>query len=120
MRAFLLLVPVLFAACGPTASQREVLTQAKLEVARREPWARTALIFIENPNENYRFNWQVKAGAYDYTGYPHYSGLHMVPGTERELLFDPAGCLISYTDAHNPCLTSFYTTQTEVLMVPAK
>ena len=120
MRALLFLAPVVLAACGPTATQREVLIQSKVEVARREPWARNAVIFVENPDDNFRFDWKIRAGEYDFTGYPHYTGIHLVPGTERELRFTPAGCLMSYEDAHNPCLTPVVMTQTDVLIVPEK
>ena len=123
MRALLLLLPVVLAGCfAPStspATQRDILRQSKLEIDRREPWAGSAAIIVQNPDDFYRFSWHVKAGALDRSD-PHYSGIHFVPGTQRELRFTTAGCLTHYANTASPCLTPGSTTITEVRVIKEK
>lgn len=124
MRIFLFLLPVVLAGCSSFGSrsvtQREILKQSQVEIARREPWAANAAIFVENPGELSRLIWKVRAGAFDDSDYPHYKGIYLIPGTERELRFTRAGCLMSYSDRGNRCLTAVTSGQAEMLMVPEK
>lgn len=112
MRTIAFLLPVLLASCGQLVTQREILIRSKAEVAAREPWADTALLLVEGkPSAQegwFTWNgsfltWVVKAGAWDYSEYPSYRGLNVVPGTERELRFTRDGCLVSYTDRTGRC-----------------
>ena len=105
------LLPLVLAGCGGlstpryTATQREILTQAQVEVAAREPWAGSAAISVtQEPDEFLRRTWIIRAAAVDRNPGPHYSGTHYVPGTLRELRFTRAGCLIRYANRTNPCL----------------
>ena len=124
MRTLLFLLPVVLVGCSSFGSrpvtQREILKQSQVEIARREPWASDAAIFVENPGELSRMIWKVRAGAFDYSDYPHYKGIYFVPGTERELRFTRDGCLMSYADRGNRCRTAVTTAQAEMLMVPEK
>lgn len=124
MRTLLFLLPVVLAGCSSFGShsvtQREILRQSQVEIARREPWAPDAAIFVENPGELSRMIWKVRAGAFDYSDYPHYKGIYFVPGTERELRFTRDGCLMSYTDRASRCLTAVTTGQADLLTVPGK
>jgi hypothetical protein len=112
MRTLLLLpLPVLLASCGNLTTQREILIRAKAEVAAREPWSDTAVILVEQKPSAQEgwftwdgwFAWVVKAGAWDYSEYPSYRGINLVPGTERELRFTRDGCLLSYADRTGRC-----------------
>ncbi len=105
MRAFLWILPVIFAGCSTyTASQREILKRSQAEIELREPWSASAAVFVINPNVSERYNWKVKAGALDYSAYrPTYKGIYFVPGTERELTFTPDGCLSGYSYSGSPC-----------------
>ena len=124
MRTLLFLLPVVLAGCSSLGShpvtQREILRQSQLEIARREPWSASAAVLVQNPGELSRMIWKVKAGAFDYSDYPHYKGIYFVPGTERELRFTRDGCLMSYTDRGSRCLTAVSDGQTEMVMVPGK
>lgn len=116
MRAFLCFLSLVLAACGPQksivsqrdlVSQRAILKQSQAEIAWREPWARNAAIFIKQvPDSPTRLTWRVSAGAFDYSDYPRYKGIHLVPGTERELRFTRSGCLVAYIDRGNYCLAA--------------
>ena len=64
--------------------------------------------------------WKVKAGAFDYSDYPHYKGIYFVPGTERELRFTRDGCLMSYTDHGSRCLAAGTTGQADILTASGK
>ena len=124
MRTLLFLLPVLLAGCSSTTvysvSQREILKRSQAEIARREPWADTAAIIVQNPQDFSRMTWKVRAGAFDFSDYPPYRGIYFVPGTERELRFNNDGCLTSYADRGNRCLTAGTTGATEMLMLPEK
>ncbi len=123
MRALLYLLPLVLAGCGSSSSsvsQREILKRSQAEIARREPWAETAAVFVQNPGEISRINWKVRAGAFDYSDYPRYQGIYLVAGTERELRFTPGGCLTSYADCGNHCLTAATTDSTGIPMAPEK
>lgn len=112
MRAFLFFIPVVLAACSNESSriysisQRQILKQSQAEIALREPWAADAAIFVTNPGEISRLSWKVRAGAFDRSDLPKYKGIHFVSGTERELQFTADGCLTSYADRGNHCLTT--------------
>ncbi|MEX1048270.1 MAG: hypothetical protein WED15_01990 [Akkermansiaceae bacterium] len=116
MRAFLCLLSIVLAGCAPQTaivsqrdlvSQRAILKQAHAEIAWREPWARSAAIFIKQvPDSPARLTWRVSAGAFDLSDYPRYRGIHLVPGTERELKFTRSGCLVAYIDRGSYCLTA--------------
>jgi hypothetical protein len=127
MRALLFLLTVVLAGCGSSispVSQRQILKQSQVEIARREPWSATAAIFVvEDPKDSVYFwrhawKWKVKAGAFDYSDYPRYHGINFVPGTERELRFTDDGCLIDYIDCGSRCLRPVATVRAETLMVP--
>ncbi len=122
MRTLPYLLPLVLAGCSSTfpVSQREILRQSQVEIARREPWAARAAVFVQNPDEMSRLTWKVRAGALDDSSFPHYKGIYFVPGTERELRFTRKGCLMSYTDRGNRCLTSDTTDASEILMAPEK
>lgn len=129
MRTLLFLLPVVLASCGTSSSpvsQRQILKQSQVEIARREPWSATAAIFVvEDPDDSVYFwrhtwKWKVKAGAFDYSDYPRYHGINFVPGTERELRFTDDGCLTDYIDRGNRCLRPVTTVRTETLTVPEK
>lgn len=113
MRALLILLAVVLAGCANSSypvSQRQILKQSQAEIAQREPWAATAAIFVvESPGDSLYFwrhpwKWQVKAGAFDFSDYPRYTGIDFVPGTERELRFTADGCLTDYIDRGSRCL----------------
>lgn len=125
MRALPFLLAVVLAGCANTptiysTSQRQILKQSQEEIARREPWAGTAAIFVTNPGEISRLTWKVRAGAYDFSDYPNYRGINFIPGTERELRFTANGCLTSYTDRGNHCLTGGAADSAEIPMFPGK
>jgi hypothetical protein len=111
MRTIAFLFPVLLASCGNLVTQREILIRAKAEVAAREPWSDTAVLLVEQKPSAQEgwftwdgwFAWVVKAGAWDYSEYPSYRGINVVPGTERELRFTRDGCLLSYGDRTGRC-----------------
>lgn len=111
MRTIALLIPLLFASCSSLVTQREILLRSKAEVAAREPWADTAVLLVEKKpaaqdgwiNPGGWFTWVVRAGAWDYSEYPSYQGINLVPGTERELRFTRDGCLIGYSDRTRRC-----------------
>jgi len=112
MRAIAFLLPVLLASCGQMVTQREILIRSKAEVAAREPWSDTAVLLVEAKPAAHEgwfsptgglFNWVVKAGAWDYSEYPSYRGINLVPGTERELRFTRDGCLVAYSTKHSRC-----------------
>lgn len=111
MRTIAFLLPVLLASCGQMVTQREILIRSKAEVAAREPWSDTAVILVEEKpsyedgwfNFGGMFTWVVKAGAWDYSEYPSYRGINLVPGTERELRYTRDGCLVSYADKVGRC-----------------
>jgi hypothetical protein len=129
MRTIAFLLPVLLASCSPMVTQREILIRSKAEVAAREPWADTALLLVEGKpaaqegwftwNGSF-LTWVVKAGAWDYSEYPSYRGINVVPGTERELRFTRDGCLVSYSDRTGRCPRHGVVTEpvTEVHVVP--
>jgi hypothetical protein len=128
MRTILLSLPALLPSCmmietqPEVASQRDILKQSQAVIASHEPWSRDAAIFVvQKPDALLYRTWKVKAGAFDFSDYPSYKGTYFVRGTERELRFTSKGCLISYSYAGNPCLTTVVSTDTrEVLLVPAK
>ena len=124
MRALLVLLPVVLVGCTSSTvysiSQREILKRSQAEIARRESWAPDAAIFVQNPGEISRVTWKVRAGAFDFSDYPHYNGIYFVPGTERELRFTSDGCLTSYVDPGNRCVTGGTTDSTGVLLYPGK
>jgi hypothetical protein len=112
MRTIALFFPLLFASCSNLVTQREILIRSKAEVAAREPWSDTAVLLVEQKpaaEEGWInlpggwFTWVVRAGAWDYSEYPSYRGINMVPGTERELRFTRDGCLIGYVDRTGRC-----------------
>ncbi|MCW1923660.1 hypothetical protein OKA05_13930 [Luteolibacter arcticus] len=111
MRTIAFLFPVLLASCGSVATQREILIKSKAEVAAREPWSDTAVILVEKEpmaqdgwiDPTGWFTWVVRAGAWDYSEYPSYKGINMVPGTQRELRFTRDGCLVRYSDETGRC-----------------
>jgi hypothetical protein len=116
MRALLCLCFATLVSCGPQSSiisqrdlvsQRAILKQSQVEITWREPWARSAAIFVDQvPDSPTRLTWRVRAGAFDYSDHPRYRGIHLVPGTERELRFTRSGCLIAYIDRGSHCLTA--------------
>ena len=103
MRALLFLAPVLLASCGSLVSQREIIKRSQAEIAAREPWSDAAVILVEKRPGDYRFTWEVRAGAMDYSDYPSWRGLDLVPGTERDLRFTRDGCLIGYANRGSRC-----------------
>ena len=127
MRALLFILPLVVAGCGSTSnpvSQRQILKRSQAEIARREPWAATAAIYVVEAPEDFIYfwprawKWKVKAGAFDYSGYPRYPGIDFVPGTERELRFTESGCLLDYIDRSSRCPRSATVVRSETLMVP--
>lgn len=124
MRALLFLLPVVVVGCSAsssyTATQREILKRSKVEIARREPWADSAVVIVQNPDDFSRMTWKVRAGAFDYSDYPSYKGIYFVEGSERELRFSTDGCLTGYTALGNRCATAVTTDATAVLMAPEK
>lgn len=107
MRAILLLLPLLFASCGTAVSQRDVLGRARAEVALRESWADSAMVVVKERPAFAWSTWKIRAGAVDYSDYPVYEGLDVVPGTERELQFTRAGCLIQYDGRTSGCAARY-------------
>lgn len=105
MRAILLFfLPVLvLASCGPVISQREVIGRARAEVALREPWSGSALVLVKDEPAFFWSTWKIRAGQMDYSDYPTYEGLDVVPGTERELQFARNGCLVRYDRRTTGC-----------------
>ena len=132
MRTLLLLpLPVFLASCGNLTTQREILIHAKAEVAAREPWSENAVLLVEQKPSAQEgwftydgwFAWVVKAGEWDYSEYPSYKGINLVPGTERELKFTRDGCLIGYSHQGSRCPRPGYvstTTVDTVVLPPAK
>ncbi len=122
MRALLFVLPALLVGCGSNlTNQREILKRSQVEIDRREPWSRTAAIFVTNPGDYDRFTWKVKAGALDYSAYhPIYRGTYFIPGTERELRFTRDGCLMSYDQVGSRCPVEGVTDSSQVLMAPEK
>ena len=108
MRAPHLLLVLVLAGCGPAISQREILNRSKIEVSSREPWSDTAFIIVEKEPSDYRYTWEVRAGAYDYSATRGFHGIHLVPGTERSLTFTRDGCLIGYADRSDRCAHRYY------------
>lgn len=107
MRLLLLLpLMVLLASCASrdfhSASQREILGRAQAELSLRESWSDFAYIQVRERPGFKRFNWHVRAGAFDHSDYPDYRGPYLVPGTERELVFSKNGCLVGY-HRRGPC-----------------
>jgi hypothetical protein len=127
MRTIAFLIPVLLASCGQMVTQREILIRSKAEVAAREPWSNTAVILVEEKpsyedgwfNFGGMFTWVVKAGAWDYSEYPSYRGINLVPGTERELRYTRDGCLVSYADKTGRCPRPGYVSETTVVVEEA-
>lgn len=103
MRALLFLTPVLLASCGSLVTQRDILARSRAEISAREAWSNDAVILVEKRPGDYRFTWLVRAGAMDYTGYPSWRGINLVPGTERNLRFTRDGCLIAYSETGSRC-----------------
>ncbi|MES2923514.1 MAG: hypothetical protein V4819_18305 [Verrucomicrobiota bacterium] len=125
MRALLVILPVVLAGCSTDStnysiSQREILKRSQAEIARREPWAGTAAIIVQNPGEISRVTWKVRAGAYDFSDYPRYNGIYFVPGTERELRFSSDGCLTKYSNPRRPCETVVTDDSAQMVMIPEK
>jgi hypothetical protein len=124
MRAFLCLFPVVLAGCATTSSypvsQREILRQSQVEIARREPWAPMAAIFARESDDFSVVAWKVKAGAYERSDYPNFKGIYFVPGTERELQFSRSGCLLGYIDRGNRCVSTETTVASDTLYYPSK
>ena len=112
MRTAHLLLPVVLVGCGydATTTQREILNRSKIEVSRREAWSDTAFIMVEKEPSDLSFSWEVRAGAYDYSGYPGSHGIHLIQGTERSLRFTRDGCLIEYADRTDRCAHRYYST----------
>ncbi len=105
MRAFLFLVPVVFASCGHVVTQHEILLQSRVELARRESWSDQAIIIVQQSPDDWRMTWRVSAGYFDYSETPGAQGLRVIPGTERELRFTRDGCLLGYSNPTSRCLT---------------
>ena len=124
MRALLCLLPVVLAGCVSddsfSVSQREILRQSQAEIAAREPWAANAAVFVVDSDEFIPITWRVKAGSLDRSDYPVHKGIYFHPGTERELRFTRAGCLVSYIDRGHPCLTQDTAVTTETVTVAEK
>ncbi|BCX48565.1 hypothetical protein HAHE_24730 [Haloferula helveola] len=102
----LLTLPFLavLASCANSASQSQILNRAKAEVAYRESWSDAAYIRVdEKPGHGCRL-WKVTAGAFDYSSYPDYQGIELVPGTERRMCFTKDGCLLRYVDESSRCI----------------
>ena len=115
MRALHFLLPLFLGGCvinrpEYAATQRDILTQSQVEIARREPWASNAAIFVDESNGFPPYTWRVRAGSLDRSGLPTFTGIHFVPGTQRELRFSSEGCLLSYIDRGNRCVTPVSTT----------
>ncbi|MGB6223002.1 hypothetical protein [Haloferula sp.] len=123
----LLFIPLalLFSGCGNTTSQSDILARAKAEVSKRENWSEQAYIRVDNrPSPDYIFwrdlTWEVSAGAFDYSGYPKYNGINVLPGTERELRFTRDGCLIEYKNSLHRCADGYNATEKTVVYAPEK
>ena len=106
-RFCLLLLPLAFSSCVDTTSQSHIVDRARYELALREDWASQAYIRVDQrPGKEYvtfkDFSWKLSAGAMDYSDYPNYDGIKLIPGTERELVFSRDGCLIEYRDRLKP------------------
>jgi hypothetical protein len=111
----LLFIPLILilAGCADVTSQSHILARAKSEVSVRENWADQAYIRVErSPRKHYYswrdLTWRVHAGAFDYTDYPNYKGIQVVPGSERILTFSRDGCLVGYEDGSRPCAEGPY------------
>lgn len=109
MRFILLLLPVFFASCAIPASHREVLDRARTEVSLREPWSDKALVVVEKKPAFAWSVWQIRAGELDYSTYPTYEGLQVVPGSERQIYFARNGCLLAYTCRTTRCNSRYAT-----------
>ncbi|WP_193213693.1 hypothetical protein [Luteolibacter marinus] len=120
MRALLFLLPVLLASCGQQAPQYRILEQSKHEISLRESWSDTAYIVVKEVPGDLRVTWKVRAGQFDRSDFPSFKGIRLVPGTERELCFTRAGCLIGYTDRSNPCLDASGDTASAPVIYPEK
>ncbi|MEO7098920.1 MAG: hypothetical protein ABI162_06130 [Luteolibacter sp.] len=125
MRAPLFLLAVGLVGCSSysseSISQREILKRSQAEINLREPWSRSAAVFVKNADDYSRSIWKVRAGALDYSAYyPVYKGIYLVPGTERELRFTREGCLIGYDIVGSGCPTAVTTGSTEMLSTPEK
>jgi hypothetical protein len=104
MRALLFLLPVALASCGTLTTQREILKRSQAEIAAREPWSDTAVVLVEQkPDDMLKLTWRVRAGSLDTTDYPAWTGINLVPGTERELCYSRDGCLLGYSDIGSRC-----------------
>lgn len=110
---WLLSLPLIFifSSCTGLTSQSHILEKAKAEVMARESWGPQAFIRVERkPQKEYIYwrdlTWKVSAGAFDYTDYPNYKGVRVVPGTERELRFSRDGCLVEYERLTRRCTSS--------------
>lgn len=110
MRTPHLLAVLMLAGCGPAITQREILRRSKIEVSHRESWSDTAFIIVEKEPSDYRYSWEVRAGAFDYSDYPKYRGIHLIAGTERSLRFTRDGCLLEYADSSDRCAHRYYST----------
>lgn len=118
LRPFLFLTPIVLASCGNLATQREILRRSQAEIAAREPWVEDAIILIdEKPNDLLQHTWKVKAGAFDMSDFPRYTGLNVIPGTERNLVFSRGGCLLSYSYSGSRCL---YRSEPNFVELPAE
>ncbi|MEM1083536.1 MAG: hypothetical protein AAGI48_05400 [Verrucomicrobiota bacterium] len=107
-RLSLLILPLALVSCVDTTSQSHIVDRARYEISLRENWASQAYIRVDQrPGKEYvtfkDFNWKISAGAIDYSDYPNYDGIKLIPGTERELVFTRDGGLIKYRDRLNPC-----------------
>jgi hypothetical protein len=107
---WLLSLPLIFllSGCIGLTSQSHILEKARAEVMARESWGNQAYIRVERkPQEQYIYlrdlTWKVSAGAFDYTDYPNYKGVRVIPGTERELRFSRDGCLVEYEHVTRRC-----------------
>ena len=125
MRAPLFLLSVGLAGCSSysseSISQREILKRSQAEISLREPWSRSAAVFVKNADDYSRSIWKVRAGALDYSAYyPVYKGVYLIPGTERELRFTREGCLIGYDTVAHGCSTAITTDSTGILSAPEK
>lgn len=125
MRALLILLPVVLAGCvsSPSrfsVSQRQILQRSQAEIDRREPWAGSAVILVENPDDFTRMTWRVRAGAFDHSDHPSYNGIHFVEGTERELRFSTNGCLTRYSAPGTRCEAVVTTDSNDVPQVSKK
>jgi hypothetical protein len=102
-RVLLFLSPIVLASCGGLVTQREIIEHTQAEIASRESWSDTAVILVDQKPNDWQYTWRVSAGAFDYTDYPNYRGIRMIPGTRRELCFSRDGCLMGYFDATGRC-----------------